>query len=150
MVTSNIQLASLVHSKSNCIAYVNNAFSYLAYHNDSAVGQLLGGSNIDYAGRTSYGTQIAQLAAALSVESGYITDNSHLSAIACAFHGLCIMSRIQLHNGSRGCSLIHLQRTNLNAGGVIYNRTTFLVVASITSHLTLYFQSSIKASLVHG
>ena len=56
VVAGNIQLASLVHSKGNCIAHINNALSYLAHHDDSAVRQLLGGSNINYAGRSSNGT----------------------------------------------------------------------------------------------
>ena len=60
------------------------------------------------------------------------------------------MRRIHFYDGSASSSLIHLQRTNLNAGGVINNGTTFLIVASIARHLALYLKRSIKASLVHG
>ena len=150
VVAGNIQLAGLVHCKGHSVAYIDHALGNLANHDDSTVRQLLGSGNIDDAGGAGNGAQIAQLAAALSMEGSHIADDSNLGAVISSFHRLCIMSRIQLHNSCRGSSFINLQGSNLNASGVVNNRTAFLVVASITSHLTLYFQSSIKASLIHG
>ena len=150
VVAGNIQLASLVHNKGNRVAYVDNALSNLAHHNNSAVGQLLSSGNIDYAGGTGNRAQVAQLTAALSMESGYIANHSNLGAVGSTVNGLCIMSRIQLHDSSFCSSLINLQGSDLDAGGIVNHGATFLIVTSIARHLALYLKGSVKASLIHG
>ena len=150
MVTSDIHLACLVYSKGNSVTYSNSAFGYGTDHNNSAVRQLFGNIYSDNAGRSGNSTDIAQLAAALSMESGNVADNSNISAVSSVFNRLCVMRRIHLHNLSFGCSFVNLQLSNIDAAGVINNRTTFFIVACFTRHFTLNLQRSVEAFFIHS
>ena len=150
MVTRDIHLACLVYSKGNSVAYSNSAFGYGTDHNNSAVRQLFGNIYSDNAGRSGNSTDIAQLAAALSMESGNIADNSNISAVSSVFNRLCVMRRIHLHNLSFGCSFVNLQLSNIDAAGVINNRTAFFIVACFTRHFTLNLQRSVEAFFIHS
>ena len=84
------------------------------------------------------------------MESGNVADNSNISAVSSVFNRLCVMRRIHLHNLSFGCSLVNLQLSNIDAAGVINNRTAFFIVACFTRHFTLNLQRSVEAFFIHS
>ena len=150
VVTSDVVFTSILYSEGYFFTNIYNAFYNITNHDGSAVRQFFGYGYFDYAGRSSNGTDVTQLTAAFSVESSYVADNSNFSAVTSSFNGLCILCRIQAYDFTSGCSFVNFKVSYYYTVGVIDNRTACFVVACVTSHFTLNFESSVKASFVHG
>ena len=150
VVTSNIVFTIALYCEGNFLAYCNSAFDYVTNHNGCTVRKLFSNSYFNHASGSSDGTNVTQLTAAFCVESSNVADYSNFSAVTSVFDRLCIVCRVNSYDFTSGCSFVNFKVSYYYTIGVIDNRTACFVVACVTSHFTLNFESSVKASFVHG
>ena len=150
VVTSNIVFTVALYCEGYFLAYCYSAFDYVTNHNGCAVRKLFGNSYFNHASRSSDGTNVTQLTATFCVESSNVANYSNFSAVTSVFDRLCIVCRVNSYDFTSGCSFVNFKVSYYYTVGVIDNRTACFVVACVTSHFTLNFESSVKASFVHG